>query len=352
MGAAFCEAVLGVERAARGAAVQRRGGDEGHAATCWRRTSSSPAPPRLNFVGNVEGFDDHRRRGRRDRDRRLHRQRRAEGDGGHLGGAAGRDPRAPRCPRRAPKLGGLLLRPALRGLRDELDPEGAGRRVPARAAPARPSSPTAASRARLRPGDRCWPPAACARTSSGAPTRALEAAGALRSDAAARSPRPRRRLACRFAMTREEVLELIRAHLADELEIDPARIEREHALQGRPRGRLARPVHAGAGARGLLRRADARRAGRADPHRRPGRRLRARPRPSRRGPDRCAQLREPARRAPGGPARQVFTHASWTERRARLLRAPRLPGRLRARPGGHHAPVSAPGGGRATAPAA
>ena len=34
-------------------------------------------------------------------------------------------------------------------------------------------------------------------------------------------------------MTRDEVLELIRAHLADELELDPARIDGGDALQAR-----------------------------------------------------------------------------------------------------------------------
>ena len=59
-------------------------------------------------------------------------------------------------------------------------------------------------------------------------------------------------------MTREQILSVIRTHLADELELDPASIERDHTLPGRPGSRLTRPVHARAGARGQLRREDLR----------------------------------------------------------------------------------------------
>ena len=117
-------------------------------------------------------------------------------------------------------------------------------------------------------------------------------------------------------MTREEVLTRVREHLADELDLDPARDRRGDALQGGPRGRLARPLHARAGARGHLRRHDERRAGRADPHRRSGRRLRPRPRSV------AAEALSPAtaQRAldelPEDLSRQVFTHASWSERRS------------------------------------
>ena len=45
---------------------------------------------------------------------------------GVVGGAAGRGARRRRCRRWRSKLGGLLLRPALRGLRAELDPEEQG----------------------------------------------------------------------------------------------------------------------------------------------------------------------------------------------------------------------------------
>src|ERR1700733_10618810 len=87
-----------------------------------------------------------------------------------------------------------------------------------------------------------------------------------------------------------------------------------HALQGRPRGRLAGPLHARAGARGHLRREHVRRAGRADPHGRPGRRLRA----GARGGGEWAAMKllgELLAALPEDLARQVFTHASWSERR-------------------------------------
>ena len=68
-------------------------------------------------------------------------------------------------------------------------------------------------------------------------------------------------------MTRDEVLELIREHLADELELDPGAHHGGHALPQGPASGLARPLHAGAGARGHLRRQDVRRGGGADPDR-------------------------------------------------------------------------------------
>ena len=140
-------------------------------------------------------------------------------------------------------------------------------------------------------------------------------------------------------MTRDEVLELIREHLADELELDPGAHHGGHALPRGPGGRLAGPLHAGAGARGLLRREDVRRAGGADPHGRPGGRLRARPRPVEALT--AAQAPRPARAAAGRP-RPAGGHAFVVDRAALgLLRAAGLPGRLRARARGHHAPLSA-----------
>ena len=92
-----------------------------------RRARAARGPRRAcDFVGNVEGTRADRRRRRRGRHRRLHRQRRAEGDGGGLGGAARRDPQRGATSSPRAKAGGLLLRPALRGLRDELDPEAVG----------------------------------------------------------------------------------------------------------------------------------------------------------------------------------------------------------------------------------
>ena len=143
-------------------------------------------------------------------------------------------------------------------------------------------------------------------------------------------------------MTREEVFTLVRDHLADELELDADRISEDDALQGGSRGRLARPLHARAGAGGHLRGPDLRRAGREDPHRRPGRRLRLRPR---RSILTAALACRAPRRAAAGP-RAAGVHARLLDRAARrLLRALGLPRRLRPGAGGDDAPLPAPGGG-------
>src|SRR5581483_981805 len=93
-------------------------------------------------------------------------------------------------------------------------------------------------------------------------------------------------------------------------------------LQGGPRGGLAGSLHARAGARGHLPGADVRRAGGADPHRRGGGRLRARERSEPRrcltaltGPAKTMLLADLLEELPEDLARQVFTHASWSERR-------------------------------------
>ena len=179
MGAALAAAVLGVERPRVGAALQRdrgrqgpRGGRRGPRAAARRWTA--------DFVGNVEGFAltegvadvivtdgftgnvaAEGRRGRLEGDDRLR-------------------PRARRRRRRARRPAALLLRPALRGLRDELDPEAPGRRLPARAAAAASSCRTARSAPRAGPrrsrrADRGVREDVIGRTYA-----ALEGAGALR----------------------------------------------------------------------------------------------------------------------------------------------------------------------------
>src|SRR5206468_12729719 len=94
--------------------------------------------------------------------------------------------------------------------------------------------------------------------------------------------------------------------------------QRGNAFQGGPRGRFAGSLHARPGARGLLRGTDVRRAGGADPQRGSGRRLRPRPRPERRleRPLTLELLKDLMDALPEDLARQVFTHASWTERRS------------------------------------
>ena len=170
MGAAFMEAAMGVSRAARGAAVQRHGGVEGHRDRRRRARGAVRLGVAAELRRQRRGLRDRHRRGRRDRRRRLHRQRRAEGDGGLVGraarrGARGRDLVAALEARR-PAAAARAARAARRAR-----PAGAGRRGAARPAPARRSSRTARSgggdsRARSRS-----PPAACARTSPGARTR-------------------------------------------------------------------------------------------------------------------------------------------------------------------------------------
>ena len=122
----------------------------------------------------------------------------------------------------------------------------------------------------------------------------------------------------------------------------PGSHRRGHALQGGPRGRLARPLHARAGARGPLRRAHDRRAGgaRSSPWARPS--TSSSPTPRRR-PELAAPERPP-RRAARGPA-PPGVHARLLDRAALgLLRAAGLPGRQRARPGRDGGPLPAPGG--------
>ena len=127
MGAAFAEAVLGIARPARGAALQRRGARQGHARRRRRpRDARRPAGPAPELRRQRRGHDAHRGAA----DVVV-----TDGFTGNvalkiLEGASGQIVQAVRC-RAMPrppgrKLGGLLLRPALRALRDELDPETPG----------------------------------------------------------------------------------------------------------------------------------------------------------------------------------------------------------------------------------
>ena len=87
---------------AGGPALGGRGAGKGTPDVLEARERLAAGP--LDFAGNVEGFDLTGGHRRRDRDRRLHRQRRAQGDGGHLeDGARGhprRDPLRARVDRR------------------------------------------------------------------------------------------------------------------------------------------------------------------------------------------------------------------------------------------------------------
>ena len=173
---------------------------------------------------------------------------------------------------------------------------------------------------------------------------ALEAAGALRG---ARPTRPASVPAT--SMTRDEQRCCLRADPRPPGRRARTSIRRASQeatpLQGGPGGRLARPVHARAGARGLLRR-----------HASPTSRRREiltvgqavdfvlAHQPASRGPDRP----DDAHRLAGSPAGAVAAagvHACLVDRAARrLLRAAGLPGRLRARLAVSDPSVPAPGG--------
>jgi phosphate acyltransferase len=125
MGAAFMEVVMGVERPRVALLSNGEEPNKGTADVVAAHAALRERPGTLNFVGNVEGFAI----GTGAADVIV-----ADGFAGNVAlkvmegtssallgairGAATSSARA--------KLGGLLLRPALRGLRDEIDPEEAG----------------------------------------------------------------------------------------------------------------------------------------------------------------------------------------------------------------------------------
>ena len=125
MGAAFMEVVMGVERPRVALLSNGEEASKGPEVVVAAHAALREQPGELNFVGNVEGFAI----GTGAADVIV-----ADGFAGNVAlkvmegsssallgairGAAMSSARA--------KLGGLLLRPALRGLRDELDPEEAG----------------------------------------------------------------------------------------------------------------------------------------------------------------------------------------------------------------------------------
>ena len=162
-----------------------------------------------------------------------------------------------------------------------------------------------------------------------------------------------------MTLTRDQVMEKVREHLATELELDAGGDRRRDPVQGGPRRRLARPLRAGDGARGLLRGHVSRRGGGEDRDRRRRGRLRrssacprrrwragsagsvgaagAGARPDRahgpRGAARAAR-RAAADAAPPGAHPLVLGRAP-----RRLLRPARLPRRQRPRAGDRRAPV-------------
>jgi glycerol-3-phosphate acyltransferase PlsX len=125
MGAAFMEVVMGVERPRVALLSNGEEPNKGPEVVVAANEALRANPGELNFVGNVEGFAI----GTGAADVIV-----ADGFAGNvtlkvmegtssalLGAVRGAAMSSPRA-----KLGGLLLRPALRGLRDEIDPEEAG----------------------------------------------------------------------------------------------------------------------------------------------------------------------------------------------------------------------------------
>ena len=153
MGAAFMEVVMGVERPRVALLSNGEEPGKGPEVVVAAHAELREHPGDLNFVGNVEGFAI----GTGAADVIV-----ADGYAGNvalkvmegtssalLGAVRGAAMSSTRA-----KLGGLLLKPALRGLRDEIDPEEAGRRRPARPAQARRRAARLVRRPRLRARDR------------------------------------------------------------------------------------------------------------------------------------------------------------------------------------------------------
>ncbi len=240
------------------------------------------------------------------------------------------------------KAGGLLLKPALGGLRDAIDPEAQGGAflLGLRKLGVVPHGSFGAHghRARDRPrrargADRRR--GAHARAPGGGRERSRDARRAVR--ARRYGPRP---------MTRDEVLSYIRAHLADELELDPARVEEGTRFKEDLEAdsldlySLVQELEDTYGVKMSDEEAARITLGR------PGRRLRAR---ANAAGERRAEALTPARaaRPAGGAAggsRPAGGHACLVDRPARRqLRAARAARRLGARAVGHDAPVPAAG---------
>ena len=210
---------------ARGAALQRHRADEGDRGRRRPRTRARRRRGGLAFAGNVEGFAV----GTGEADVIV-----TDGFTGNvflkvMEGTADTLLRAVReaamSSARA-KAGGLLLRPALAGCATRSTP----RRRAARSCSACAGWASSRTARSARTGSRARsssPRAACAPTwsagrTSGWPPRARCAA---RRDApGVPEPSAATGYGAR-SMTRDEVLSYIRAHLADELELDPARVE-------------------------------------------------------------------------------------------------------------------------------
>ena len=190
-------------------------------------------------------------------------------------------------------------------------PRERGRRLPARPAPARRRAARALHAATASPRRSCSPRAASSGDVVGRTHAALEAARR----AAAAPGCPDRPLRSSLAMTREEVFALIQAHLADELEVDPARIDEATRFKEDLEAdsldlyTLVQELEDSYG----VKMSDEEAA--QDPHRGPGGRLRPRPR-ARHQPEPLDRLRALLGRASGRPA-PAGLHARLVDRAAR-----------------------------------
>ncbi len=220
LGAAFSEAVLGVERPRVGLLSVGEEAGKGREEVVAAHDVLAGATG-IDFVGNVEGRDlpggaadvvvtD----GFTGNVSLKLMEGTAKAVTGAIRDAARSNPLA--------ALGGLLMRPALGGLRRELHPDTHRRRDPARTARHRRRRP----RQLRRRGDRQRDPARRTlrrgrrgRAHGGAAARAVAPAAARSQIVTRRTARDRKP-----AMSREEVLTLVRNHLAEELELDAAKI--------------------------------------------------------------------------------------------------------------------------------
>ncbi len=136
-----------------------------------------------------------------------------------------------------------------------------------------------------------------------------------------------------MSVDRDIVLEKVRSHLAEELGVDAGANHGRDALSRRPRGRLARPLRTGDGARGHLWREDVRAGGRGHRHRRAGRGLRG-------GEGRSSRLMAEGIRATGRGGIEGRTRAASGS--GCPERADRRPPRGGARAGAHSLLVGRP----------